>query len=115
MNKPRTIVLTYEQGKALNMMFDKANRYSGDPLHLREYMVNCVISGHKDWKDDYKHLNKIHLNDLLYIVTGGAWEVQKTVKDVLEEIHDVYEFNGVENARAAIEEALTRLKKEGLI
>lgn len=110
----RKVVVTPEQGKAINMMFDNANEYNRDQLQIREYMSKGIVTGHGNWKDDYKSLNKMHLSDLLYIVTGGAWEIQKTVRSVIEDLRDQYQKD-THWAVVALNVALQELEREGLI
>lgn len=111
----RKVVVTPEQGKAIKMMFDNASRYNRDQLQIREYMTNCIVPSHGRWKDDYKSLNKMHLSDLLYIVTGGAWEIQKTVRSVIEDLRDRYQKDDIQGAVVGLNVVLEELKKEGLI
>jgi hypothetical protein len=112
MSKARTIVVTQEQGQALELMFDKSKRCTGEPLCSREYLVNTVIRGHrKDWKNDYEPLDSMALSDLLYIVTGGVWEVQKTMKEVLEELHNSVSLR----ERDGVLLSIATLKERGFI
>ncbi|QKN88250.1 hypothetical protein Novomoskovsk_62 [Bacillus phage Novomoskovsk] len=113
MSTIRKIVLTQEQAKAFEFMLNEAKDYGRDQLPEREYLVNSILNGHKKWRDDYKSLNNLPLSDLLYIATGGAWEVQKTMKEVLEELYsdsrlDISEKDGVAYA-------IARLKERGFI
>ncbi|AGY46859.1 hypothetical protein Blastoid_60 [Bacillus phage Blastoid] len=115
MSTIRKVVVTPEQGKAINMMFENANKYNRDQLQIREYMTNCIVTGHGGWKDDYKSLNKMHLSDLLYIVTGGAWEIQKTVRSVIEDLRDKFKRDSMSFEETALLMTLEELEKEGLI
>lgn len=111
----RTIVVTEEQGKALKTMKDNSRRFNQDPHQAREYLVKVALDGHTTWEDTYISLNAIPLSDLLYIVTGGTWEVQKTVKGVLEDLRDKYREDGIQGAVIGINVALEKLQREGLI
>ncbi|AGE60821.1 hypothetical protein I907_gp57 [Bacillus phage Eoghan] len=113
MSTIRKIVLTQEQGVALNMLLDHSTRNTKDPRDARENSVEIVLHGHTTWADLYKPLNSIPLSDLLYIVTGGAWEIQKTVKGVLEEFKNDSRLSQWEQDGVAL--AIQKLKEEGLI
>ena len=111
----RKIVVTEEQGKALKTMLDNSRRFNQDPHQAREYLVKVILDGHTTWEDTYISLNAVPLSDLLYIVTGGTWEVQKTVKGVLEDLKKTYSENGIANATTALTVAIEKLQEEGLI
>ncbi|QMS41930.1 hypothetical protein Bolokhovo_60 [Bacillus phage Bolokhovo] len=115
MNKTRTIVLPSKQGETLEHLIERFSELTNDPVQKREKMADFVISNYGDWEGAFKPLNKVPFNDLLYIVTGGAWEIQKSVKSVLKEMIDGFECNGMIRQTEAIEAAITRLEKEGLI
>lgn len=116
MSKARTVVLPSKQGEALEHMIKTNNELTYDPMQRRENLVNDIISNYGDWVDMFEPLNKVPFNDLLYIATGGAWEVQKTVKDVLEELRDTYKTSGMHSAGVvAVSVALQKLEEEGLI
>lgn len=115
MSTIRRVIVTPEQGKDINMMFEKANRYNRDQLQTREYMTNCIITGYGNWKDSYKSLNKVHLSDLLYIATGGFWEIQKSVRNVIEDLRDQYQKDDTYVAVVVLNVLLRDLEREGLI
>ncbi|AGE61049.1 hypothetical protein FINN_56 [Bacillus phage Finn] len=115
MSEIRKVVLTQEQGEALDMLLDNSKRHTKDPRGAREHSVKVVLKGHTTWEDLYKPLNVIPLSDLLYVVTGGAWEIQKTVRGVLEELREVYKNNHISSAGSALTIAIEKLEKEGLI
>ncbi|AGY48220.1 hypothetical protein Riggi_58 [Bacillus phage Riggi] len=115
MNEIRRIVLTQEQGEALGMLLDNSKRHTKDPRGAREHSVKVVLEGHTTWEDIYKPLNVIPLSDLLYVVTGGHWEIQKTVRGVLEGLKETYRNNHISSASSALTIAIERLEKEGLI
>ncbi|AMR60095.1 hypothetical protein LEO2_57 [Bacillus phage Leo2] len=115
MSKIRTIVLPYEQSEALKHMIKKIDGLTDDPVQRREKMADFIIDNHGSWQGTFKPLNKVPFNDLLYIATGGAWEVQKTIRSVIEELRDDYKKCGVTGAVVALNVALEKLKKEGFI
>ncbi|AGB62764.1 hypothetical protein [Bacillus phage phiAGATE] len=113
MSEARKVVLSREQAEALECLIKGYSELNNDPVEQRERLVDYIICEHGDWVNALEPLNKVPFNNLLYIATGGVWETQKTIKEVLEELHadsrlDIAEKDGVAYA-------IARLKERGFI
>ncbi|AGY47244.1 hypothetical protein Glittering_57 [Bacillus phage Glittering] len=113
MSKPRVIALSNEQSEALEHFIKRGNGLTNNPVKRREKLADFVISTHGDWQGALEPLNSLQFNDLLYIATGGAWEIQKTIKEVLEELHADSRLDCAEKDGVAY--AIARLKERGFI
>ncbi|AGE60899.1 hypothetical protein ANDROMEDA_60 [Bacillus phage Andromeda] len=113
MSKPRVIALSNEQSEALKHFIKRGNGLTNNPVKRREKLADFVISTHGDWQGALEPLNSLQFNDLLYIATGGAWEVTKTVKETLEELCSDKRLDRLERDGVAF--AIARLKERGLI